>query len=113
LGSADVVKRRSKNYFMHHLTPPMMRPIRHTNTATVFKIGPTIVVGSAKAQGSKAKHVYGSQPPRETRVRDKATQRMTNILVHSVPHRGDPASSSSVFESRLGGFLNAPMWAGT
>jgi hypothetical protein len=65
-------------------------------------MGPTIVVGSAKAQGSKAK-------PKASGVRDNVTQRMDNILAHLVPYRGDPASSRFVSESRLGGFLHAPL----
>jgi hypothetical protein len=111
LGSADTVKRHSKNDFMHHLTPRTMRPIRHGNMAIVSKMGPTIAVGSAKAQGSKAKLVDRSEPPRATRARDEATQRMANILVHPAPHRGDLASSSFVSESRLGVFLHAPLWS--
>jgi hypothetical protein len=49
-------------------------------------MGPTITVRSAKAQGSKVKPVYGSEPPRAVRVRDEVTQRMANILAHLVPH---------------------------
>jgi hypothetical protein len=33
-------------------------------------------------------------------------------MAHPEPHRGDPAPSSFLFESRLGGFLHAPLWAG-
>jgi hypothetical protein len=40
----------------------------------VFETGPTIDMGSVKAQGSKAKPVNGSKPPRATRARAKATQ---------------------------------------
>jgi hypothetical protein len=69
-------------------------------------MGPTIAMGSTKAQGSKVKPVYGSEPPRATSVRDEATQRMANI------HQGDPAPSIFISESRLGGFLHAPMWTG-
>jgi hypothetical protein len=86
LAFADVVKRHSKNDFMHHLTPRTMHPIRHGNITIVSEMGPTIAMGSTKAQGSKAKPVYGSEPPRATSVRDEATQRMANILVHLVPH---------------------------
>jgi hypothetical protein len=60
--------------------------LSHGNTATVSEMGPMIAMGSTKAQGSKAKPVYGSEPPRATRARDEATQRMANILVHPVPH---------------------------
>jgi hypothetical protein len=60
---------------------------------------PMIAIRSAKAQGLKAKPIYGSKPLRATRARDKMTQRMANILVHLVPHRGDLASSSFLFES--------------
>jgi hypothetical protein len=97
---------------MRHPTPRMTRPIRHGNTTTVPKMGPMIAVGSAKARGSKAKPVYQSDPPRVTRARDEAKQRMANILAHPVPHQGDPVSSSFVSKSRSGGFYPAPMWAG-
>jgi hypothetical protein len=89
----------------------MAHPICHGNTTTVSEIGPMIVMGSAKAQGSKVKPIYRSEPPRATRGRDEAKQRMPNILMHLVPHRGEPASSSFVSESRLSGFLHTPMWA--
>jgi hypothetical protein len=79
----------------------MMHAICHGNMTTIFEMGPTIVVQSVKAHGSKAKPVYGSEPSRGTKVRDKATQRMTNIFAHPVPHQGDPASSSFISESRL------------
>jgi hypothetical protein len=96
--------------FTHHLTPRMTFPIRRGNTAIVSETGPMIDVGSTKAEGSKAKPVNGSEPPKTTRARDEATQRMANILAHSVPHRGDLASSSFVSESRPGDFLHAPLW---
>jgi hypothetical protein len=44
---------------MRHLTPHTMHPMRPGNTTTVSKMGPMIAVGSAKAQGSKAKPVNG------------------------------------------------------
>jgi hypothetical protein len=78
---------------------------------TISNIGPMIAVRSAKAQGLKAKPINGVEPPRATRARDKSTKRMVNILVHPVPHRGDPASSSFLSESRLRGFLHVPLWA--
>jgi hypothetical protein len=89
-----------------------MNPIRRGNMTTVLEMGLTIAMGYAKAEGSKVKPVYGSEPPGAIRARDEETQRMANILVHPAPHRGDPAFSSFVLESRLGGFLNAPMWPG-
>jgi hypothetical protein len=111
-GSAGTIKRCSKNDFTHHLTPRTMCPTHRGNTTTVSKMGLMIAVGSAKAQGLKVKPVYGLELPRPARVRNEATQRVANILLHSMPHRGDPASSSLVSKSRLGGFLHAPMWAG-
>jgi hypothetical protein len=90
----------------------MMHPIHLRNMTTVSKMGPTIVMGSMNAQGSKAGPVDGSEPPSATRARDEATQRMTNIVAQPVPHRGDLASSSFVSESRLEGFLHAPLLAG-
>jgi hypothetical protein len=112
LGSIDVVKRHSKNDFTHHPTPHTMCPIRCRNMTTVSEMDPTIAVGFAKAQGSKVKPVNGLEPPRATRVRDKATQSIANILAHPMPHRLVPAYSSFVSESRLGDFLPALLWAG-
>jgi hypothetical protein len=112
LGSANVVRRCHENDFTCHPTPCMMHHIRHGNMATISQMGLMIAVGTPKAQDSKAKPVYGSKPPRATRVKEEETQRMANILAHPVPHRGDPTSSSFVSDSILGGFLHAPMWAG-
>jgi hypothetical protein len=81
-------------------------------TTTVSETGPTIAVGSTKAQGLKATPIDGPEPPRATSTRDKTTQRMSNILAHPTPHQGDPTSSSFVSESRLGGFIHAPLLAG-
>jgi hypothetical protein len=64
LGSADAVKRCSKNDFTHHPTPRTKHRIHHGNTTIVTKMGPMIAVGSAKAQGWKVKPVYGSEPHR-------------------------------------------------
>jgi hypothetical protein len=83
LGSADAVKRHSKNDFMRHLTPRMIRSIHHGNLAIIPEMGPMIVVGSGKAQSLKAKPIDGSEPPR---ARDEVTQKMANILVHPMPH---------------------------
>jgi hypothetical protein len=111
LGSADAVKRHNKNDFTRHPTPHLTHPIHRGNMATISKMGPTIAVESDKAQGLDAKPVDRLEPPRATRARDEVTQRMANILAHPVPHRGVSASSSFVSESRLGGFLHAPLWA--
>jgi hypothetical protein len=104
-------KKHSKKDFMHHPTPHRMHPIRCDYTATIFKMGPMIVMGSAKAPSSKVKPINGSEPPRATRTRDETTQRMANILAHPVPHRGDMTSSCFVSESRPGGFLHTHMMA--
>jgi hypothetical protein len=107
-----MVKRPSKNDFMRHPTPRTMCHICHKNMTIISETGPTIAVGSAKAQGSNAKTVYGSEPPRATRARDEVTQMMTNILAYPMTHRGDSVSSCFVSESKSGGFLHAPMWTG-
>jgi hypothetical protein len=51
LGFTDSVTRHSKNDFMCHPTPRITHPIHRRNVATVSEMGPTIAVGSAKAQG--------------------------------------------------------------
>jgi hypothetical protein len=72
-------------------------------------MGPMIAMGSAKAQGSKAKPIGGSESPRATTVRDEATKRVANILTHLRPCREDLVPTSFVFAP---GFLHAPLWAG-
>jgi hypothetical protein len=42
----------------------------------ISEMGLTIVVGSANVQGSKVKPVNESEPPRATRARDDATERV-------------------------------------
>jgi hypothetical protein len=112
LAPADEVKRHNKNDFTHHPTPHMTCPIRRRNMTTVSEMGLMITVGSAKAQGSIPKPIYGSELPRATGARDEVTQRMANILALLTSHQGDLASSRFISESRLGGFLYAPMFAG-
>jgi hypothetical protein len=80
--------------------------------ATIYETVPIIAVVSSKAQGLKVKPIDESEPPRATRVRDEATQRMVNILAHPVPHHGDPTSTSFISKSTLRGFLHTPLWAG-
>jgi hypothetical protein len=83
-------------------------PYTSWDTTTVSKTSPMIAMGCNKAQGLKENPSVGSEPPKATRVRDEATQGRAHILAHPVPQRGDPASSSFIFESRPGGFLHAP-----
>jgi hypothetical protein len=45
---------------------------------TVSKMPPTIVEGSAEAQGLKANPSVGSKLPRATRAREEATQRVAS-----------------------------------
>jgi hypothetical protein len=84
-------------------------PSSSRDTATIYKIGPTIVVGSAKTQGSKAKPVSRVRATQSNQREEPSDTKCGQQLVHSVPHRGDLASSSFVFESRPGGFLHAPL----
>jgi hypothetical protein len=61
----------------------------------VSETGPTIVMGSAKAQGSKAKPVNESEPPRATRARDEATQRVPTSWHIRSPIEGTQCSQAS------------------
>jgi hypothetical protein len=65
-------------------TPRTMCPMHHENMATVLRN--MNAMGSAKAYGSMGKPIYGSEPPRATRARDKETQSMANFLVHPTRH---------------------------
>jgi hypothetical protein len=97
---------------MRQPTPHTTPPIRRGNMVIISKIGPTIVVGSANAQGSKVKPINGPEPRRAIRARDEAIQRMANILAYPVHHRGDPMSLNFISKSGPGGFLQAPLWTG-
>jgi hypothetical protein len=46
----------------------------------ISEMGPTIAMGSAKAQGSKAKPISGLELPRATGAKDEATERVANTL---------------------------------
>jgi hypothetical protein len=61
----------------------------------VFETGPTIDMGSVKAQGSKAKPVNGSEPPRATRARDQTTQRVATSSHIRSPIEGTQCSQAS------------------
>jgi hypothetical protein len=112
MDSIDAVKRHSKNDFYVSSDSSYDAPYSSWVYDQPYpKRVPRFVVESAKAQGSKAKPIGGLEPPRATRARDKATQRVTNILVHPGPHRGDTAPSSFVSEPGPGGFLHSPLWA--
>jgi hypothetical protein len=77
----------------------------------ISKTGPKIVVGLLELRVLRQNPPVGSALPRPNRAKDKAIQRVTSSWCYLGPHRGDPASSSFVFESRLGGFLHAPLCA--
>jgi hypothetical protein len=46
---ATGLRKRSKNDFTCHPTPRTTRPIHRGDTAIISEMGPTIVMGSAKA----------------------------------------------------------------
>jgi hypothetical protein len=64
----------------------------------VSEIGPTIAVGSVKAQSNQSE--------------ERSDTKGGYQLPHPEPHRGDPVLSSFVSESGLGDFLHAPLWVG-
>jgi hypothetical protein len=62
-----------------HTTPSTSK-----DTATISKMGHMIVVGLPMLRVRRRNLQVGSEPPRETRVRDKATQRLTSSWrIHS------------------------------
>jgi hypothetical protein len=73
-----------------------------------IQIGPMIVVDLLEFRVLRQNPSTMSEPPRANKVRDKATQMMASNWCYPRPHRGDPASSSFVSESRLKGFLHTP-----
>jgi hypothetical protein len=67
--------------------------------AIVSQIGPTIAEGPAKLMVLRQNSLVRSVPPKENRVRDKATQRVASSWHFLGPHQGDSASSSFVSKS--------------
>jgi hypothetical protein len=76
---------------------------------TVSKMGPTIAVESAKAQGSKAKPTSRVRVTQSNQSEARSDTKGGQQLVHPEPHQGDPTSSSFVSVSRPRGFLQAPL----
>jgi hypothetical protein len=66
---------------------------------TISKMGPMIVVGFTKAQGSKAKHVEWVRATQSNQSEGQSDTKGGQQLAHPVPHRGDLASSRFVYES--------------
>jgi hypothetical protein len=73
------------------------------------KMSPTIAVRSAKAQGLKAKPTNWVRAVLSNQSEGQSATKGGQELAHPEPHQGDPASSSFVSESRLRGFLHAPL----
>jgi hypothetical protein len=69
-----------------------------------------IVAGSAKAQGSRQNPLSWVRAAQSNQSEGQSDAKGDQQLEHPVPHRGDPTSSSFVFESRPGGFLHAPSY---
>jgi hypothetical protein len=67
-----------------------------------------IAVGSIKAQGSKAKPTDRVRAAQSNQIEGQSATKDGQQLVHPLPHRGDPTSSSFISESQPGGFLRTP-----
>jgi hypothetical protein len=67
------------------------------DTATVSKMGPMIIMGSAKAQGSKAKPDRSGQSRPEQP--ERGTKRHKGWPVASAP--GDPSRGPSILKLRI------------
>jgi hypothetical protein len=87
-----------------HIMPAMIA----RDTANVSKTGPTIVVNLPKPKVPRQNLPVESALPKANRAREKATQKLASSRNYPGPHRGDPASSSFVSESRPAGFHHAP-----
>jgi hypothetical protein len=84
-------------------------PYTSRDMVTISKTGPTIAMGSANAQGSKAKPVESGQSRLEQPERGTKRHKGWPIDGASGEHRGDPASANFISESRPRGFLHAPL----
>jgi hypothetical protein len=95
LDSIGTVKRCSKNNLYTSTDSSHNAPYTSWEySQAISEMGPTIAVGSAKAQGSKAKPVNGLEPPRATRARDKATQRVATSWLIWSPIEGTQCSQA-------------------
>jgi hypothetical protein len=65
-------------------------------------------MGLPKLRVPRQNPPVGLAPPRANRAWDKATQRIASSWCYPGTHRGEPTSSSFVYDSRPGGFLHAP-----
>jgi hypothetical protein len=81
-------------------------PSTSWDMATISTTGPIIVVGSAKAQGLKAKTASRVKAAQSNQSEGQSNTRGGQQLVHPEPYRGDPTSSSFISESQPRGFLH-------
>jgi hypothetical protein len=95
-GKAAGLCRRGKNDFMCHPTPCVMCPISRMIWQSYPKWAPMIVVGSAKAQGLKAKLTNQVRAAQSNQRKERSNTKDGQQLVHPVPHRGDLTSSSFI-----------------
>jgi hypothetical protein len=86
-------------------------PYASWDTTIISKMGPMIIVGSAKAQGSKEKPTNRVRATQSNQSEGRSDTKGGQQLAHPVPHRGDLTSSSFVSESQSGG-LRPFVWAG-
>jgi hypothetical protein len=82
-------------------------PSSSWDMASVSKMGPTIIMGSAKPQGSKAKPASPIRAAQSNHSEGRSDTKGGQQLAYPEPHRWDSTSSSFVSESQLGGFLHA------
>jgi hypothetical protein len=96
MDSTGVVKRRCKNNL--YMSTNSSHDMPYTSWVygqAISETGPTIAMGSAKAQGSNVKPVNGSEPPRATRASDEVTQRVAMRWNIRSPIEGTRRSQAS------------------
>jgi hypothetical protein len=96
LDSTGAIKLRYKNdlYTSTDSSHNVPYTLREYDQA-VSEMGPMIIMESVKAHGSKAKPINGSEPPRATRARDEATQRVATSWDIRSPIEGSRCSQAS------------------
>jgi hypothetical protein len=104
---------RSKNEFTHHPTPCKMRPLHHGIQQTVSKMGPTIIMGSTKAQGLEAKPTSRVRATQSNESKGRSNTKGGQQMVHSEPHRGDPHPQASYMGLDWEVSFTLSVWAGT
>jgi hypothetical protein len=110
-GKAAGLHRRGKNIFMHHSTPRTMRPMRHGIRQPYLKRVPRLPWGLPNLRVRTKNPSIRSEPPRATRARNEATQRVANSWLTWCPIEGTRYPQASYLSPDRKVFFTPFVWA--